>query len=162
MASSSRLKPGEKGKIKVAVDVRGRRGRMVKKVQVSTNDPKTPRVILVLKMRVTDRIHMKKYGAAEIFKGSCSGCHIGRGKSMKGFALFLADCMTCHGTGKSGLSIVQMRTKKAGEIERAIRQGVRGTSMPGWDPKHGGPLTDEQIRGLVDAIIPAAGGRKGI
>jgi hypothetical protein len=28
--------------------------------------------------------------------------------------------------------------------------------MPAWDARHGGPLSEEQIRGLVDYIRPPA------
>jgi hypothetical protein len=156
MASSGRLKPGEKGKIKVAVDLRGKMGNIVKTVQVSTNDPQRPRTTLILKMRVKDRIHMKKYGATEIFRGSCRGCHIERGKSKRGLDLFLSDCIMCHNAGRNALPLARMRAKPRKEIEKAIRKGVEKTSMPGWDARHGGPLTGEEIRGLIDYIKPVS------
>lgn len=49
MASSSRLKAGEKGKIIVKIDIKGRVGSISKSVQVFSNDPKRPVVTLVLK-----------------------------------------------------------------------------------------------------------------
>jgi hypothetical protein len=52
MASSSRLEPGEKGKISVSVNVAGRIGPMSKTVQVSSNDPKKPLAILTVRMNV--------------------------------------------------------------------------------------------------------------
>jgi len=52
MASSSRLKPGEKGKISVSVNTAGRVGTMSKTVQVSTNDTKKPVTVLTVKMNI--------------------------------------------------------------------------------------------------------------
>jgi hypothetical protein len=49
VASSSRLKPGEEGKIGATVDIKGKIGFITKTVKVFTNDPKKPMVILVLK-----------------------------------------------------------------------------------------------------------------
>ena len=161
MASSSRLKPGEKGKIKVAVNIRGKFGEIMKTVRVITNDPKGRQTTLSLTMKVKDLIHMKKHKAAEIFSSACRGCHVDRGKSRKVFDLFLNDCMICHYDGRSAPPLARMRVKPREDVETAIREGVDKTSMPGWDIRHGGPLSEEEIRGLVDYIKPAARGAKG-
>lgn len=50
MASSSRLKPGEAGKINVSLDITGKSGPVTKTAQVFTNDPTTP--IVSLQVRV--------------------------------------------------------------------------------------------------------------
>lgn len=160
MASSSRLKPGEKGEIKVTVDIRGKFGKIMKTVQVSTNDPQRPQTTLSMTMTVKDLIHMKKYRAAEIFNGPCKGCHVDRGRSRKGFDLFLNDCKMCHDAGRSASPLAQMRLKPKEDIEKAIRHGVEKTSMPGWDIRQGGPLGEDEIRSLVDYIKPAARGGK--
>lgn len=52
MASSSRLKPGDEGKIVATIDMRGKIGYITKTVKVYTNDPKRPVVNLVLKALV--------------------------------------------------------------------------------------------------------------
>ncbi len=52
MASSGRLKPGEKGKIKVTVNTKGKSGLLSKNVTVRTNDPEKPVTTLTLKMVV--------------------------------------------------------------------------------------------------------------
>ncbi|NWF51694.1 MAG: hypothetical protein HXY47_01255 [Nitrospirae bacterium] len=49
MASSSRLKPGEEGKIIAKIDIKGKKGFISKTVVVLTNDPQKPAVNLVLK-----------------------------------------------------------------------------------------------------------------
>jgi hypothetical protein len=52
MASSSQIKPGEKGKITAKVDIRGRSNELSKSIQVSSNDPKRPVVTLFLKATI--------------------------------------------------------------------------------------------------------------
>lgn len=152
MASSSRLKPKEKGRINVFVDVRGKAGNITKTVQVFTNDPKSPVTTLSVTMHVKDLIHMKKEDAANIFSGECKGCHVEKGRGKKGFKLYSADCIMCHGIGKSASTILDMRKKPKEDIIEAIRNGVEDTSMPGWDNKSGGPLSDDEIESLVDLI----------
>ena len=56
MASSSRLKPQEKGKISVRVDIEGKTGNINKTIQVYTNDPANPVTNLSVKMQVKGRI----------------------------------------------------------------------------------------------------------
>jgi hypothetical protein len=48
MASSSQLKPGEKGKIIVKINIKGRVGSVSKGVQIFSNDPKRSLVTLFL------------------------------------------------------------------------------------------------------------------
>jgi hypothetical protein len=52
VASSSHLKPGERGSIIAKVDTHGRQGIVVKTVEVVTNDPLHRRVVLTLKVDV--------------------------------------------------------------------------------------------------------------
>ena len=54
MASSSLLKPGEKGKIITKVDIKDRVGSLFKSIQVFSNDPKIPIVNLSLKAMIKE------------------------------------------------------------------------------------------------------------
>ena len=49
LASSSQIKPGDKGKITAKVDIKGRSNELSKSIQVFSNDPKKPVVTLFLK-----------------------------------------------------------------------------------------------------------------
>jgi len=49
MAGSSRLEPGASGAIRVVFDTGGRIGRIVRTIDVFTNDPEKPKVVLTLK-----------------------------------------------------------------------------------------------------------------
>jgi hypothetical protein len=61
MASSGRLKPGEKGKVSVSVNTRGKTGRLNKTVRVYSNDPKQPVTTLSVMMSVKNP-HLKHSG----------------------------------------------------------------------------------------------------
>jgi hypothetical protein len=56
MASSSHLKPGEQGRIVAKVATAYRSGVLHKSIDVFTNDPRRPRVILALKVRIKEPV----------------------------------------------------------------------------------------------------------
>lgn len=52
MASSSQIKPGEAGKIAVAVHTADFKGAIVKEVWLYTNDPRNEKVVLTIRAEV--------------------------------------------------------------------------------------------------------------
>jgi hypothetical protein len=52
VASSSRLKPGEKGEIIAKIDIKGRAGSISKSVQVFSNDSKKKVLTLILRATI--------------------------------------------------------------------------------------------------------------
>ena len=56
MVSSNHLKPGEKGRIMVKVDTAGRKGVLTKTVEVTSNDPKKMKSVLMLKANVKETL----------------------------------------------------------------------------------------------------------
>jgi hypothetical protein len=48
-AGQGPIKPGESDTVEVFIDTSGKRGRIAKAVQVTSNDPERPVVVLVLK-----------------------------------------------------------------------------------------------------------------
>jgi hypothetical protein len=54
MAGPSRLKPGEKSGILVKIDTSGKNGPLTENVEVWSNDPVRPEIILTLKAYVMD------------------------------------------------------------------------------------------------------------
>jgi len=153
VASSSHLGPGERGKINVSVDIRGKTGRISKTVQVYANDPATPVTKLTVNMYIKDCVHLNQYKAIEIFSEKCRDCHIDQGKGKTGWDLFKADCFMCHNAGKNS-SLTEMSNKPKDYLLKAIIQGVDNTVMPGWAEKAGGPLDDAGIKSLIDLIKP--------
>jgi hypothetical protein len=54
LASSSQIKPGEKGTITAKVEIKGRSGPISKRVQVFSNDPKKPVVNLSIQALIKE------------------------------------------------------------------------------------------------------------
>ena len=153
VASSSQLGPGEKGKINVSVDIRGKTGRISKTIEVYSNDPANPVTKLTVTMNIKDLVHLDQYKATEIFSEKCRGCHIDQGKGKLGWDLFKADCFMCHNAGKNS-SLTGMSKKPKDYLLRVIKQGLDNTVMPGWDAKADGPLSEAEIKSLIDLIKP--------
>jgi hypothetical protein len=151
VASSSHLKPGERGRIDVSVDIRGKIGHISKTVQVYANDPANPVTKLTVTMNIKDRVHLNKYKPREIFSEKCRDCHIDQGKGKMGWDLFKADCFMCHNAGTNS-SLTSMSKKPTDYLLRVIRLGLDNTVMPGWAAKADGPLDDAEIDSLIDLM----------
>ncbi len=54
MASSSHLKPGEKGVITAKMSAVGKKGDIVEAIEVVSNDPKRPKEVLTLQATIVD------------------------------------------------------------------------------------------------------------
>ncbi|MEE9524142.1 MAG: c-type cytochrome [Thermodesulfovibrionales bacterium] len=152
MVSSDHLIPEEEGEIEALVKTRGKRGRITKTVHVFSNDPERPSVTLTLVMRVIDPYHTQKFKPEEIFNKPCSECHVDRGKGKTGAALFNADCLICHRTGKSGKSYSKLKSMTEDALRSAINSGVPNTMMPGFSWKEDGPLNREEIGSIIRYI----------
>lgn len=152
MVSSDRLIPNEEGRIEAVVRTKGKRGRINKTVHVFSNDPERPAVTLSLVMNVIDPYHTQKFAPKAIFDKPCAECHVDRGKGKTGAALFNADCLICHRTGKSGKPFRDLRAIPDDELRSATYSGVSDTMMPGFSWKEGGPLNDEEINSIIRYI----------
>ncbi len=152
MVSSDRLAPGEKGEIRVTLRTDRKKGFISRTVQVRTNAPLRPLVILSLKAKVIDSFHGKNLETKEMFRSPCRKCHVDRGRGQLGANLFRADCIMCHMRGKSASSLALLRKLPEKRLLAAIEKGVPDTMMPGFSWKVGGPLTESQIRSLVTYI----------
>ncbi len=152
MVSSDRLAPGEQGRIRVTVRTDRKKGVIARTVQVRTNDPLNPLVILNLRANVTDPFHGKKLDPKEMFRTPCRKCHVDRGRGRFGADLFRADCIMCHMRGKNAAPLGALRKLPRERLQAAVEKGVPGTVMPGFSWKTGGPLTDSQVRSLITYI----------
>lgn len=152
MVSSDHIGPGGETEIQVKVETRGKRGKITKTVQIQSNDPKRPLVVIRLYADVIDLYHTLRYPADQIFKAPCRQCHVDRGIGKLGAQLFWADCLMCHQRGKTASPIEKMRRLPEEAIRKAIEEGIPDTPMPGFGATQGGPLTTNQIRSLVRYI----------
>ncbi|NOZ24702.1 MAG: hypothetical protein GXO94_01210 [Nitrospirae bacterium] len=152
MVSSDRLAPGEQGQIQVTVRTDRKKGVIARTVQVRTNDPLNPLVILNLRAKVLDPFHGKNLDAGEMFRSPCRKCHVDRGRGRLGADLFRADCIMCHMRGKSAPPLASLRKLSRKRLQVVIEKGVPESVMPGFSWRVGGPLTDSQIRSLITYI----------
>ena len=152
MVSSDHLEPGESGAIKATVSTRGKKGRLVKTVQVKTNDPAHPLTILKLRAKVVDPYHTGITSPSAIFSDPCRSCHVERGIGKMGAVLYRADCLICHRRGRRAGSISDMRKLSRDNLGKIITYGIKDTMMPGFGSIAGGPLTEQQINSLIRYI----------
>ncbi len=152
MVSSDHLGPDEEGIIKATVDTKRKTGRVVKTIQVRTNDPLRPLIVLKLRAKIVDPFHSSTLEPQAIFRSPCRSCHVDRGIGRSGAALFRADCMMCHRRGYVGKDILELKKLSIKQLKTAIDEGVEGTVMPGFSSRVGGPLTESQIRSLIRYI----------
>jgi mono/diheme cytochrome c family protein len=74
---------------------------------------------------------------------------------VQGHQLWGANCMSCHGVNGEGISAPALNSQQFltgvndDQIHGIIAGGIPGTAMPAWLNDYGGPLTDQQIAGLV-------------
>lgn len=75
-----------------------------------------------------------------------------------GGQLWGLNCAACHGVQGLGVSAPALNTQEFlksvsdEQVHGIIRGGIPGTAMPAWWNEYGGPLTDQQIEGLVTYI----------
>lgn len=76
-----------------------------------------------------------------------------------GRQLWAANCAECHGDSGEGEDAPALNAKEffaeatQQRIHQIIQVGVPGSDMDAWWNEFGGPLTDQQIRGLVAYIL---------
>lgn len=63
MASSSHLKPGEKGKITAKISTLGKKDLTIETVEVVSNDPKKPKKVLTLQATIVDILPLQEPGS---------------------------------------------------------------------------------------------------
>jgi mono/diheme cytochrome c family protein len=73
----------------------------------------------------------------------------------QGQRLWSDNCAACHGPQGQGISAPALNSKEFlssvtdDQIHGIVAGGIPGTAMPAWLNEYGGPLTDQQIQGLV-------------
>jgi mono/diheme cytochrome c family protein len=74
---------------------------------------------------------------------------------VQGTQLWGDNCMACHGIMGQGGSAPALNSQQFltsvndDQIHGIVAGGIPGTPMPAWLNDYGGPLTDQQISGLV-------------
>lgn len=156
------LKPGEHGQVTVTTDVRGKRGSLVKTAivyassgtrvltyQVDIQEPATP------EERARNQ-SLAKTDRQAVFRGECGKCHSEPTKGKTGKELFSAACGICHEAEHRASMVPNLKVlKKPQDREywvRWIAHGKANTLMPAFSQTKDGPLTDDQVRSLVEHL----------
>lgn len=159
-----RIEPGADGKIEVSTDLRGKRGVLNKNVAVETSAG-----IMWLRFKVElpasatavsnmrSRNLMVALGDRQaVFRGSCASCHVAQGVGKLGEDLYDADCAICHDTPQRASMVPPLKDRKFDASpeywDKWIREGRTNTLMPAFAASHGGPLTEEQVKSLVEYL----------
>ncbi len=156
-SSSGPFKPGESSVVEASYTTSGKFGHTQKEIKVFSNDPRSPHSLMITGT-VTEASHPMKATGEFLFAGSCAECHAKPAKGKQGKELYDAACFMCHDLPQSkGKNMIASDQNSLAQIlksdlKRMIANGLKGTSMPGFATKHGGPLSKDQIQSLVDYI----------
>jgi mono/diheme cytochrome c family protein len=168
-----KLASGATGKIEAKVDLRGKRGILMKTLTVNSSAGNKN---LIFKVTIADPVpanlspadreaflrrtqNQKAAGADRqaVFKNDCAVCHVQPAAGKTGRELFDTSCGICH-TAAHRASMVPELTGLPNGGNRDywhawISRGKEGSLMPAFAKSAGGPLSDEQITSLVDYVV---------
>jgi mono/diheme cytochrome c family protein len=159
------IAPGEQGVLLVTFDPAGQHGTIRKTLTVSSNDPSEPNLLLTIKAKVEVVIeevvpgqHPKITGQS-LLMGDCASCHAAPAEATSGAPLYTAVCAMCHGTegqgnerGPSLRDPDYLASRDDDDLNVAIAYGTSNPRMPGFSEIMGGPLSDAQVKSLVELI----------
>ena len=158
-----RLGPGTNGPIGVTVDLRGKRGKVMKTVTVDTtagvksllvgmNIPVDPK--FEAQMNRSQNMQLAFADRQIVFRGDCAKCHAEPVKEKMGKDLYAAACGVCHEAEHRASMVPDLKALKhptdLAFWTHWIREGKAGSLMPAFAAEHGGPLTDEQVTSLAN------------
>jgi mono/diheme cytochrome c family protein len=169
-----RIPSGDKGKIDIVMDVRGKYGVVNKTVTVYTSFGQQT---LTLIARLPDPIaqlasvkppamseqqrilnqNIAKTDRQAVFVGDCGRCHAEPAKGRLGKALFDLACGVCHDAENRASMVPDLRNPKRPARRdywvQWVMFGKPNTLMPAFAKANGGILTDEQIFSLVEHLV---------
>lgn len=169
-----KIPAGGTGQIPVTMNVQGKSGVVIKTLTVYTEQGQKT---LMLKttilqpdpnlMTAADRERnqlLAKTDRQAVFKGDCARCHVEPVIGKVGKDLYLTGCGVCHEAEHRATMVPDLRNlpndTNADYWKLMITMGKEGTLMPAFGQALGGPLSDPQIKTLVDYLVanfPAQG-----
>lgn len=169
-----KIPAGGTGQIPVNMNVQGKSGVVVKTLTVFTDKGQKT---LMLKttipqpdpklMTAADRERnqlLAKTDRQVVFKGDCARCHVEPVIGKVGKDLYLTACGICHEAEHRATMVSDLRNlpndTNADYWKLMVTMGKEGTLMPAFGQALGGPLSEPQIKTLVDYLVanfPAQG-----
>jgi mono/diheme cytochrome c family protein len=160
------IPPGGRGALEVTFDPSGQRGTVRKTLAVTSNDPTDPSVLLTIRARVEvvappepEPGAHPPTGGQSLLMGDCASCHAEPAAGKTGEPLWSVVCAMCHGSeGQGGEHGPSLRTadylssRDDEALSVAIAYGTSNPRMPGFAELMGGPLSEEQVRSLVELV----------
>jgi mono/diheme cytochrome c family protein len=156
------IKPGASGPIGVTVDLRGKRGKVVKTVTVDTTAGVKSLLVNVTlpvdpqfeaQMNRSQNMQLAMADRQMVFRGDCAKCHVEPAKGKMGRDLYVASCGVCHEAEHRASMVPDLKALKHPTDlpfwTQWIRVGKPGSLMPAFAADQGGPLTDEQVKSLA-------------
>ena len=153
------------GVINVGVNLAGKSGTVFKWVDVSYGSNASKRLNLKVNMPsdpVMARSQNQEKAKADrqaVFKGDCAKCHATPAAGKLGKDLYAAACEICHDANPRASAVPDLHAMNHSTDltywKVWISQGKSGSMMPAFSTKEGGPLTDEQIDSLAEAMLKA-------
>ncbi len=170
-ANPWKIAPGAHGTMTVDMDVRGKHGKLIKNVlvtstagfkvlQIAVNLPElagAPQAMNGFEDRVRN-IHTAMADRQAVFKNDCTKCHSEPAKGQQGQALYQHVCAICHEAVHRASMVPDLahlpRQLTREDWFKAIAEGKPSTLMPAFSNKADhGPLDDAQIKSLVDYVM---------
>lgn len=160
------IPPGGRGALEVTFDPSGQHGTVRKTLAVTSNDPTEPSVLLTIRAYVEvvappepEPGAHPPTGGQSLLMGDCATCHAEPAAGKTAEPLWSAICAMCHGSeaqgadhGPSLRSPDYLSTRDDEELSIAIAYGTSNPRMPGFAELMGGPLSEEQVRSLVELV----------
>jgi mono/diheme cytochrome c family protein len=160
------LAPNGHGEIHVTVDLTGKYGLITKIATVQSSEGDIPLTVRVQipsaaleQARMGDRSRNTQIAQADrqaVFRGDCSTCHVTPTLGKTGRDLFVTACGICHESSHRASMVPDLRNLKkttdAAYWTQWIREGKTNSLMPAFALRHGGILSDPQIRSLTDYL----------
>lgn len=158
--------PGTNVPIGVTMDLRGKRGAITKIVAIETA---TGVKNLLVKGTIPEpadgvgnmgnRSRNLQIAAADrqaVFRGDCASCHVIPTAGKTGKQLYAAACGICHEAEHRASMVPDLKIAKEGRNEAFwehwVKHGKPNTLMPAFSQAEGGPLSDDQIKSLVEYL----------
>jgi len=158
LVSSETIGPGQSGQIEVTLDPAGKFGHIIKTVTITSNNLTQPVVEVPVYATV---IHGVDAGESEPIEDvlfgreECAECHADPATGLSGVVLYDAVCAMCHGSISDYAAALPAEIRSLDALRTWTAQGDGAVGMPGYATDKGGPLTDEQIESLVQALLTA-------